>query len=130
MIVFDGYFCPYSQRELIAYHINYNKDVYIDHIEGDSNKYVKKFRKNGEWSGIVELLALSNMINVWIEFWCDVKDSAPFYTIEDSINQKLIKLFYANWSHYSSLVQWIDKGTANNNKMNIPQKSNNKKAKI
>ena len=49
--------------------------------------------------GIVELFAFSNTIDVWIELWCDVKDSAPFYTIRDSINQKVIKLFNTNWSH-------------------------------
>ena len=28
MLVFDGSFGSYAQRQLIAYHINYNKDVY------------------------------------------------------------------------------------------------------
>ena len=42
MIVFDGYFCSYAQRKLIADHINYNKDGYIDNIKEDSSKYVKK----------------------------------------------------------------------------------------
>ena len=83
---------------------------------------LKKIRKNGEWGGIVELFAFSNMIDVWIELWCDVKDPAPFYTIGDSINQKVIKLLYTNWSHYSPLVKWINKGTANKNKMKIPKK--------
>ena len=64
-----------------------------------------KNRKNWEWGGIVELFAFTNMIDVWIELWCDVKDSAPFYTIGDSINQKVIKLLYTNWSDYSPLVQ-------------------------
>ena len=59
------------------------------------------------------------MIDVWIELWCDVNDSAPFYTIGDSINQKVIKLLYTNWSHYSPKVQWINKDTANKNKMKI-----------
>ena len=31
----------YAQRQLGAYHINYNKDVYIGHIEGDFSKYVE-----------------------------------------------------------------------------------------
>ena len=42
MIVFDGSFGSYALRQLIADHINYNKDVYIDHIEGDFSKYVEK----------------------------------------------------------------------------------------
>ena len=47
MIVFDGSFGSYARR-LIADHINDNKDVYIDHIEGDYSKYVKKIKKNWE----------------------------------------------------------------------------------
>ena len=54
--------------------INYNKDEYIDHIEENFSKYEKN-RKNWEWGGIVELFAFSNMIDVWIVLWCDVKDS-------------------------------------------------------
>ena len=42
MIVFDGSFGSYTLRQLIADHINNNKDVYIDHIEGDFSKYVEK----------------------------------------------------------------------------------------
>ena len=34
-----------------------------------------KYKKNGEWDGIVELFVFSNMIDVWIELWSDVKDS-------------------------------------------------------
>ena len=68
------------------------------------------------------------MIDVWIELWCDIKDSAPFYTIGDSINQKVTKLLYTNWSHYSYLVQWIDKGTAWKNKMKIQKKEKQKKS--
>ena len=45
MIVFDGSFGSYALRQLIA-NFNDNKDVYIDHIEGDFSKYVKKIRKN------------------------------------------------------------------------------------
>ena len=46
MIVFDGSFGSYALRQLIADHINYNKDVYIDNIEWDFSKYVEKIRKN------------------------------------------------------------------------------------
>ena len=37
MIVFDGSFGSYALRKLVADHINNNKYVYIDHIEGDFN---------------------------------------------------------------------------------------------
>ena len=29
MIVFNGYFGSYTQRQLVADHINYNKDVFV-----------------------------------------------------------------------------------------------------
>ena len=35
MLMFNKYFGSYAQRQLVADHINYNKDVYIDNIEGD-----------------------------------------------------------------------------------------------
>ena len=41
IIVFDGSFDSYALRQLIA-NFNDNKDVYIDHIEGDFSKYVEK----------------------------------------------------------------------------------------
>ena len=46
MLVFNGSFGSYAQRQLVADHINYNKDVYIDHIEGDFSYFVEKNRKN------------------------------------------------------------------------------------
>ena len=46
MLKFNGYFGSYAQRQLVADYINYNKDVYIDSIEGDFNKYVEKIKKN------------------------------------------------------------------------------------
>ena len=46
MLVFDGSFGSYAQRQLVDDHINYNKGVYIDHIEGNFSKYVEKVRKN------------------------------------------------------------------------------------
>ena len=64
MIVFDGSFGSYALRQLIADHINNNKDVYIDHIEGDFSKYAEKIRKNGECGGIVELFEFLNIIDV------------------------------------------------------------------
>ena len=41
MLVFDGFFDSYALIQLVDNHINHNKDVYIDHIEGDFSKYVK-----------------------------------------------------------------------------------------
>ena len=38
MFIFNGYFGSYAQRQLIADHTNDNKDVYIDHIDGDFSK--------------------------------------------------------------------------------------------
>ena len=46
IIVFDEFFGSYAQRQLVADHINNNKDVYIDHIKEDFSKYVEKIRKN------------------------------------------------------------------------------------
>ena len=46
MLVSNGKFGSYALRQLVADHINDNKDVYIDHIEGEISKYVKKIRKN------------------------------------------------------------------------------------
>ena len=46
MLIFNGYFGSYVQRQLVADHINYNKDVYYDNIEGDFSKYAEKIRKN------------------------------------------------------------------------------------
>ena len=46
MLIFNGYFGLYTLRQLITDHINYNKDAYIDHIEGDFSKDVEKIRKN------------------------------------------------------------------------------------
>ena len=41
MLVFDGSFGSYALRQLITDHINDNKDVYIDHIEGYFWKYLE-----------------------------------------------------------------------------------------
>ena len=34
MLVFNGYFGSYAQRQLVADHINYNKDVYWSYWRG------------------------------------------------------------------------------------------------
>ena len=46
MLVFNGYFGSYARRQLVDDHINYNKDVYIDNIEGDFLSTSWKIRKN------------------------------------------------------------------------------------
>ena len=78
MLAFDRSFGPYALKQLVADHISYNKDVYIDHIEGDFSKYAKNLGRIENKGGIVELFTFSNMINVWIELWCNIKDSALF----------------------------------------------------
>ena len=40
MLILNIYFGSYAQRQLVADHINYNKDVYNENIEGDFSKYV------------------------------------------------------------------------------------------
>ena len=77
------FYGSYALRQLVTDHINYNKDVYIDHIEGDFSKYVEKISKNGKWSGIVELFAFSNMIDVK-ESW--IRHLQTLYLIEKKIN--------------------------------------------
>ena len=47
MIVFDGSYYSYALKQLVAGHINDNKDVYIDYIKGEISKYIGKIRKNG-----------------------------------------------------------------------------------
>ena len=89
MLIFNGYFGSNALRQLVADRINDNKDVYIDNIEWDFSKYVEKNWE--ELGGIVELFAFSNIIDVWIELWCDVKDSwirhlHTLYLIEKKIN--------------------------------------------
>ena len=96
MLIFNGFFGSYALRQLIADHINYNKDVYIDHIEGDFSKYVEIIGRIG---GIVELFAFSSIIDVWIELWCDVKDSwirnlKILYLIEKIINNRSINDYW------------------------------------
>ena len=44
------------------------------------------------------------MIDIRIELWTDIKDSAPYLTIEYANNQNVIKLLYSNWWHYSPLI--------------------------
>ena len=69
MLVFNGYFNSYAQRQLVADHFNYNKDVYFDHIEGDLSKYVKKIGRAGWNSRIICILKHYWYLN-WALVWC------------------------------------------------------------
>ena len=89
---------------MIVDHISDNKELYADDVEGDFDKYIKKMKNNGEWGGIVELLTFSSMIDVKIELWTNIKDSAPYLTIGYANNPNDIKLLYTNWCHYSPLI--------------------------
>ena len=80
-LVFNDSFGSFSLRQLIVDHISDNKELYADDVEGDFDQYIKKMRNNGEWGGIVELLAFSSMIDVKIELWTNIKDSAPYLAI-------------------------------------------------
>ena len=88
MLVFNGYFGSYAQRQLVADRINYNKDVYWSYWRGFQQIRWKKYEELG---GIVELFAFSNIIAVWIELWCDVTDSwirhlQTIYLVQKKIN--------------------------------------------
>ena len=61
-------------------------------------------KNNGEWGGIVELIEFSSIIDIKIELWTDISDSAPYLTIGYANNQNVIKLLYSNWCHYSPLI--------------------------
>ena len=62
MLVFDGSFGSYAQRQLIADHINYNKDAYIDHIEGTFSKYVEKKLGRIRWN--------TRIMCILKHYWC------------------------------------------------------------
>ena len=68
--MFNGYFGSYAQRQLVADHINYNKDVHIDNIEGDFSKYVeKKLGRIGMNSWIIYIIKHYWCLN-WALVWC------------------------------------------------------------
>ena len=69
MLIFNAYFGSYAQRQLVADYINYNKDVYIDNIEGDFSKYVKKLGRIGWNSLIICILKHYRCLN-WALLWC------------------------------------------------------------
>ena len=103
-LVFNESFGSFQLRQLIVDHIKDNKELYADNIEGDFYDYIQNMKNNGEWGGIVELLAFSSMIDIRIELWTDIKDSALYLTIGYANNQNVIKLLYSNWCHYSPLI--------------------------
>ena len=57
-----------------------------------------------KFGGIIMLLAFSSIIDIRIELWIDIKDSAPYLLIGYANNQNVIKLLYSNWCHYSPLI--------------------------
>ena len=69
MIVFDGSFGSYFQRQLVVDNINYNKDVYIDSIEGDFSKYVKKLG-NIMWNSQIICILKHYWCLNWALVWC------------------------------------------------------------
>ena len=44
------------------------------------------------------------MIDISIELWTDINDSAPNLTIGYANNQNVVKLLCSNWCHYSWLI--------------------------
>ena len=123
--MFNYSFGSFSLRQLIVDHISDNKELYADDVEGDFDQYIKKMRNNGEWGGIIELQAFSSMIDVKVELWRNIKDSAPYFTIGYANNPNDIKLLYTNWCHYSPLIP-----SSNDNL--VPKKKNevNKKKRF
>ena len=62
---------------MIEVNIKDNKDLYAGYIEGNFDDYIQKIKNNGEWGCIIELLAFSSMIDIKIELWIDISNSAP-----------------------------------------------------
>ena len=89
---------------MIVDHLKDNNDLYANDIEGDFDDYIHNIKNNGEYGGIVELLAFSSMIGIKIELWKEISDSTPYLKIGYANNQNIIKLLYSNWCHYSPLI--------------------------
>ena len=70
MLVFNGYFGSYAQRQLVADHINYKKDVNIDNIEGDFSKYVEKKLGRIGWNGRIICILKHYWYSNWALVWC------------------------------------------------------------
>ena len=69
MPIFNGYFGSYAQQQLVADHINYNKDVYIDNIEGDSANTLKKLGRIG-WNSRIICILKHDWCLSWALVWC------------------------------------------------------------
>ena len=90
---------------MIVDHIKDNKDLYAGDIEGDFDDYIQNMKNNRKkFGGIIMLLAFSSMVDIRIELWTDIKDSAPYLSIGYANNQNVIKLLYSNWCRYWPLI--------------------------
>ena len=74
ILAFGGTFGAFLFRQLIIDHIKNNNEMYKDEVEGDFEQYIIKMKKNGEWGGLIELVAFSILIGIKIELWADLKD--------------------------------------------------------
>ena len=88
MLVFDGFFGSYALRQLVVDHINYNKNLCIDNIEGDLANTLKKLWRIG-WNS--QIICILKHDRCSIELWCDVKNSwirylQILYLIKKKIN--------------------------------------------
>ena len=83
MIVFDGSFGSYAQRQLIADHIMTTKIYILITLKEISANTLKKIRKNGELGGIVKLFTFSKMIDAK-DSW--IKHLQTLYLIEKKIS--------------------------------------------
>ena len=71
MLIFNGYFGSYAQKQLVADHINYNKDVKIDNIEGVFSKFVeKKLKKWIGWNSRIVCILKHYLCLNWALVWC------------------------------------------------------------
>ena len=70
MLVSNGYFGSYVQRQLVADRINYKKDVYIDHIEGDFSKYVENKIGRIGWNSRIICILKHYWCLSWALVWC------------------------------------------------------------
>ena len=69
MLISNWNFGSYALWQLVADHINDYKDVYIDHIEGEISKYVKKIGRMGWNSIIICILKHDWCLNLAL-VWC------------------------------------------------------------
>ena len=70
MLVFNEYFGSYALRQLVADHINDNKDVYINYIEGDTKQI--RWKKLGwmGWNSIIIYILKHDWCLNWTLVWC------------------------------------------------------------